>query len=159
MAIKNKKTVKARSKKMALSLPLQPISTYETDFYNWTKTQSELLKQGDLSHLDIENLIEEIESLGRSDKRALKSHLIILLMHLLKCEFQPSKKTVSWTRSINNSKTEIQLILDDSPSLKAELNGIIKLAYQYAKEKASDETGIAVSKFPKECPWKKEELI
>lgn len=157
--MKTKRSISRKTKKLPLSpRPLGKL-IYQSDFYKWTQLQAALLRQGKTENLDLENLIEEIESLGRSDKRALKSYLIVLLMHLLKCEFQPSKRTTSWKRSIDNSRQEIHLILDDSPSLRTEIKKLIPVAYEYAKERASTETGISREKFPDICPWKQEDLL
>lgn len=142
-----KLTVSA-SKRTTRSLP------YEKDFYRWTRTQASLLKKQDFKELDVENLIEEIESLGKSDKRALKNHLINLLMHLLKKEYQSSRRSRSWDKSIENARIHIHLLLEDSPSLKQELKKEYVSSYAYACKKAAAETGMDVSQFPATCPWK-----
>lgn len=146
---------KTHSRRPSRYSPRKKIAGYDKDFCKWTRSQARLLKTGDLENLDIPNLIEEIESLGRSDRRSLKSHLIILLQHLLKKKFQPERKesTNSWNSSISNSRLEINLILDDSPSLKRELNTMLNVAYTYARKKAALETGIKESKLPETCPW------
>jgi len=155
MEIKRKATV-ARPKQKSLRAPKEKVDyeTYETDFFRWTKNQSDLLKKKKFSKLDLDNLVEEIESLGRSDKRSLKSHFIILLQHLLKMQYQPAMRTPSWDNSIRNARLEIELILEDSPSLKKELSKMISSAYDYARKKALIETGLGESAFPEECPWK-----
>lgn len=136
-----------------------PNSPYDKDFYKWTKDQSTLLKKGELQKLDIENLIEEIEALGRSEKRALESHLVILLMHLLKTEYQAKKKTNSWKRSIENAKLEIELILRDNPSFKRLLPQFLSDAYETAIKKASIETGLSEDTFPKTCPFNLKDIL
>lgn len=153
-----KKIVKARSKKMAIATPPKEELEYEKDFVKWTKTQASLLKKRNLNRLDIDNLIEEIESLGKSDKRALESHLIILLQHKLKLEYQPKTQIYayylnSWNSSVNDSSREIFLLVKDSPSLKTELRKVFNEAYEYARKKASQESELPESTFPKECPW------
>ena len=132
-------------------------SIYEKDFIKWVEKQAALLKSRDFLHLDLENLIEEIESLGRSDRRALKSHLIILLHHLLKRHFLPEMKKNS--NSIENARIGIKLILEDSPSLNIKLNSMIESAYPFAVKAAAAETEMDVSCFPEECPWTKEEIL
>jgi hypothetical protein len=127
--------------------------SYEHDFFKWTKQQALLLKNREFEKIDIDNLREEIESLGKSEKRALNSHLINLLMHLLKIEYQKEKHTSSWDQSISNARTEIMLLLKDSPSLKNEMKKIFKDSYQYARNKASQETGLEINVFPETCPW------
>lgn len=150
-----KKTVKSSPKKLTVAMHASERKDlgYEKDFFKWTKAQAHLLKQGKFEKLDLDNLIEEIESLGRSDKRSLKSHCIVLLQHMLKVQCQPNKKTPSWDKSIRNARIEIALILEDSPSLKEGISEIIEAAYSYAKQKAMIETGLEASSFPEECPW------
>jgi len=109
--------------------------------------------------LDWDHLIEEIESLGRSAKHALKSHLKNLLMHKLKIQYQPKKHTKSWDTSIGNAKIEIEDELNDNPSLQHELNEIFNNSYKSARKKAAIETGIDIKKFPQDCPWTIEEIL
>lgn len=132
--------------------------TYEKDFYKWTQHQANVLRERDFSALDIDHLIEEIESLGASDRRALKNHLVNLLKHLLKKEFQPSKRTRSWEQSVANAKRQIAFILEDSPSLKNELKNMVESAYGYACKQAAIESGLNESSFPKQCPWNIKEI-
>lgn len=155
-----KKTVKVRSKKMAVaSLEKFEISDYDKDFYKWTQKQAAFLKKRDFHHIDIDNLIEEIEALGKSDKRALRSYLVILLMHLLKSRHQSEKRSNSWQNSMRNARIQIRLILDDSPSLKRELPKLVNDAYEIARNEASEETGLPETTFPSDCPWKLEDIL
>ena len=154
-----KKTTKALPKKMTLSAPRKNGITYEKDFYKWTRDQSRLLKKEEFSKLDIEHLIEEIESLGRSEKRTLRSQLEILLMHMLKSKYQPKKHTKSWDLSIKNSRFKAESVLKDNPSLKPQLNEILKEAYFAARLDAALETGLKEETFPEECPWKLEDVL
>lgn len=150
-----KKAVKSHPKKLIFSK--KPV--YDTDFFAWTQTQAELLKKKDFSHLDLKNLIEEIETLGKSDKRALYSYLVCLLMHMLKIEFQKDKKTNSWMKNVSNSKLQIRLILKDSPSLNNYLQEVFVECYKDAVKEAVIETGLDKKNFPKECLWKIEEIL
>jgi hypothetical protein len=158
-----KKSVKSNPKRLSLFAPpsFRKKLEYDKDFFKWTKTQAGLLKKRKLEDLDIDNLIEEIESLGRSDKRALRSHLIILLMHLLKKKYQPTGQgnSSSWDASIENSALEINLILEDSPSLKKELKLIYENSYAYARKKAAIETRLNIKTFPEKCPWEIQEIL
>jgi hypothetical protein len=129
------------------------MSLYEQDFYLWTIEQANLLRAGALSQLDIENLIEEVESMGRSEKRELRSRLIILIMHLLKWDYQPEFQCRSWEATIMTQRREIELVLDDNPSLRQGLSDVIFQAYPLSKFKASHETGIKESAFPGTCPY------
>lgn len=132
---------------------------YEKDFHQWTTTQSVLLKKKDFSNLDILNLIEEIDDLGKSTHSKMRSHLTCLFCHLLKIKYQPDKHTRSWDISIKNSIMQAKRVLKKNPSLKHFLEDIFKEAYEDAIPWAEDETGLDEDVFPKECPWSIEEII
>lgn len=134
-------------------------STYDTDFVEWSSTQSALMKNRQLQQLDIENIIEEIESLGKRDKRSLQSHLRILLAHMLKKKYQPEMATNSWDASINNAKIEIRVLIDDSPSLKNEFLKVFDKAYSDARQLAKDDTGLPLNTFPQICELGEKEDI
>jgi hypothetical protein len=126
---------------------------YDTDFNQWIEEQVKLLRDLQLNHLDIENLIEEIESLGKSDKRQLKSRLEVLLHHLLKWQYQPTERTGSWKGTIAEQRRRIRDLLLDSPSLKSYLETMANACYADAREQASLETGLALDCFPCDCPY------
>lgn len=132
---------------------------YEQDFYLWTQITAEQLKKNKFNEIDITNLIEEIESMGRSEKRELKSRLVVLLMHLLKWHYQPEKRSESWRSTITEQRICIEGLLEDSPSLKPTLSEVFEDCYQKARLKASDETGIKLNFFPKESPFSLEEAL
>lgn len=132
---------------------------YDKDFYKWTLLQADLLKKGDYNKADIENIIEEIASLGRSDKRSLKSYLRNLFLYKLKVHYQPEIHSYSWDSSIINSKREINFLIEDSPSLKNVLKEIFDETYAMARKDAAEETKLNIKTFPKECPWTLRELI
>lgn len=152
-----KKKYQTKPKKMAISAPKK--SEYEKDFYKWICSQTELLKLHKLEKLDIENIMEEIESLGKAQKNAIESHLVILLLHLLKTEHQSEMDCNSWKASIRNSTLSIKRILKDSPSLKSFAEESLPDAYEDAKKYAAAETELTLETFPKKCPWKLDELI
>ncbi|MGH7814077.1 MAG: DUF29 domain-containing protein [Candidatus Binataceae bacterium] len=132
---------------------------YERDYCDWTVTQARALRARRTHDLDWENLAEEIESLGRSDARALKSHLARLMAHLLKWTLQASKRTQSkraansWRGSVNDARREIRDLLDDSPSLKHRLPEFLPKAFAAAIDLAQKEPGLDKSAFPPRCPW------
>jgi hypothetical protein len=134
---------------------------YEEDFNEWIEKQINLLKTKEFDSLDTENLIEEIEGMSRSDKRALKSQMIRLLKHLLKFKHQPQKQedSSSWFKSINESKDQIEMILEDSPSLKPLLESYFVLAYAKARSEAATETGLPIELFSVDCPWSIQEVL
>ncbi|MTJ08394.1 DUF29 domain-containing protein [Anabaena sp. UHCC 0204] len=132
---------------------------YEQDFYLWIETISKQLKAGKIAEIDLANLIEEIESMGKSEKRELKSRLIVLLMHLLKWQYQPEKRSESWRSTITEQRICIELLLEDSPSLQPLLIEIFADCYEKARLRASEETGIKLNFFPKESPFSLEETL
>ncbi|MBV8885391.1 MAG: DUF29 domain-containing protein, partial [Chroococcidiopsidaceae cyanobacterium CP_BM_RX_35] len=136
-----------------LAQELKHPSLYDTDFVLWTEKTADLLRSGAFSDVDWVNVIEEIESLGRSDKRALKSQTTRVIMHLLKWQYQPERRSNSWRGSIVEGRVQIRDLLFDSPSLKPYLNSIFATCYRDAVEQASAETGLQTEKFPNNCPY------
>jgi len=128
-------------------------SLYETDFYGWIQRQTATLRARNFAALDLENLIEEIDSMGKSEKRELESRLEQLLMHLLTWQYQPARRGASWQASIREQRNRITDHLAENPSLKPQLPQAQVKAYRYAVQGASDETGLAESTFPAACPW------
>ncbi|MBL0732393.1 MAG: DUF29 domain-containing protein [Desulfosarcina sp.] len=135
------------------------MSEYNLDFFNWTEQQAEYLKAGKFYLLDIENLAEEIESMGRSEKRELLNRFSVLLMHLLKWQYQPHLQTRSWKVKIRNQRDAILDLLEDSPSLKNVIVDKFTKAYKKARLNASDETGISLKKFPESSPWSVDKIL
>jgi hypothetical protein len=134
-------------------------SLYERDFYAWAKEQAALLRSGELARAVIAHIAEEIESMGKTEKRELVSRLTVLLRHLLKWRFQPAGRGNSWRLSIANSRDEVVDHLGDNASLKALLADAIVSAYRYARRKASVETNLAQETFPEGCPWSFEQMV
>ncbi|CBN58056.1 MULTISPECIES: DUF29 domain-containing protein [Kamptonema] len=132
---------------------------YEEDFYLWIQATAEHLKEGNFDRIDIPNLVEEIESMGRSEKRELKSRLVVLLMHLLKWEYQPEKRSQSWRSTITEQRICIEGLLEDSPSLQPLILEVFDECYGKARQKAAEETGIKLNFFPKESPFTMEEAL
>lgn len=126
---------------------------YGSDFYAWTLQSADLLRQKKFSELDIEHLAEEIESIGKSDKRELLSRFAVLLAHLLKWQFQAKKRSKSWKCTIEEQRDELIALLQDSPSLKNELASKKDQAYRSAVRKAVRETSLDKERFPDLCPF------
>jgi Domain of unknown function DUF29 len=139
--------------------PLPHPTLYDSDYFLWSEHQAALLRQGKLALLDIENLAEEIESLGKSDRRALMSQVNRLLVHLLKWQFQAERRTASWEKSIRSARRSMIRILEDSPSLKGALSGRLEKEYVFARRDASLETRLSETGFPSECPYSVEQLF
>jgi Domain of unknown function DUF29 len=132
---------------------------YEQDFWLWTQTMAQALKSGNFSQLDLENLAEEVESLGRSDRRELQSRLTVLLMHLLKWQFQPEMQSGSWRGTLAEQRIRITKLLKESPSLRSFFELSIDECYDDAKVKASEETGLMMVTFPVICPYEIENIL
>jgi hypothetical protein len=124
---------------------------YETDFYAWTIEQAKFLKDGIWDCLDISNLVEEIESLGKQQRQELRNCLGILLGHLLKWEFQSSHRSKSWLATIREQRRRIVDLLEESPSLKSYLPEGLEKAYQEGVDLAVRETSLNYKDFPEEC--------
>jgi hypothetical protein len=128
-------------------------SLYDRDFYAWANEQAALLRAGRLAEADLENIAEEIETIGRSEKRELVNRLTVLLLRLLKWQFQPALHGNSWRLTIEEQRYRLEDHLKDNPSLKAQLGQAIRDAYRLALVEAQRETGLARSTFPIECPY------
>lgn len=132
---------------------------YETDYLKWIETTVEKLQVQDYSNIDWKNLIEEIEDMGRSERRSLKSNLIVVLAHLLKWQYQPNFRNGSWKGSIVEHRRRIREALKDSPSLKPYFEEVFAQCYSDAVEQASAETGLSVEILPQVCPYTSAEVL
>jgi hypothetical protein len=132
---------------------------YEEDFYAWTVEQSRLLRSGELSAIDAANIAEEIESMGRSDRRELKSRLVVLVMHLLKWAHQPGARSRSWSATIDEQRLQIEGVLAESPSLRPGVAAMLGEVHAIARARAIAETGLADEVFPAACPFAADEVM
>lgn len=132
---------------------------YEADFYGWAMEQARLLREGRVGELDLANLAEEIESMGRSEKRELVSRLAVLLLHLLKWQFQPELRGRSWQSSVVVQRRAIARHLRENPSLHARLDEAVVTAYDTALDQAEIETGRLRDMFPWSCPYTFEQAM
>ena len=129
-------------------------TTYEKDIIVWATEQAALLRAGKLSALDIEHIAEEIEDVGKSEKRELSSRMSVLLSQLLKWEYQADRRSKSWTSSIGDQRKRIALALKATPSLRASLTDADWLD---ARSQARMETGL--DNFPESCPWTMDQIL
>jgi Domain of unknown function DUF29 len=134
-------------------------SNYDTDFYGWAIEQAALLRTGQLSAADVDNIAEEIESMGRTEKRELISRLTVLLTHLLKWKFQPKGRCSSWRTSVKVQRNSILDHLQDNPSLKPQIPDAMARANRIAVLEAAEETKQPESNFPEPCAWSFDEVI
>jgi len=134
-------------------------TTYATDFNLWVQRTARLLREHRWQDIDLENLVEEIEDLGKSERRGIASQLTRLLLHLLKWQYQPQRHSDSWLDSITDARLQIELVLKDSPSLKVYPSEQLERSYQKARHSALKQTGLLLSAFPDECPYLLENIL
>lgn len=132
---------------------------YETDYMQWIETTIEKLRSQDYANVDWENLIEEIEDMGRSERRSLESNLIVVLLHLLKWQYQPELRSGSWGGSIVEHRRRIKKAIEESPSFKPYLESIFASSYTQAVKQAKAETGLPLERFPVMCPYELPQVI
>ncbi len=129
----------------------QPL--YDQDLYAWAMETARLIREGRFAEIDTVHLAEELESMGKTEQRALESRLVVLLTHLLKWEHQPEQRTKSWQRTVIEQRKRIARLLGDSPSLHPRLPETLAEAYDSAVRWAADETGLDEGDFPQTCPY------
>ncbi|MBC6476526.1 MAG: DUF29 domain-containing protein [Hormoscilla sp. GM7CHS1pb] len=128
-------------------------TTYTTDFNEWVQQTAQLLRSRRWQALDLQHLIEEIEDLGKSERRGLASQLTRLLLHLLKWQYQPQRRSDNWLDSITDARTQIDLAIEDSPSLRSYPEAQLKQSYQRARRQAAKQTEMPLEVFPENCPY------
>jgi hypothetical protein len=133
--------------------PSDRLTEYDRDFNLWITTTAELLRTGRLAELDVINLLEEVETMGRSEKSALKSNLVVVLLHLVKWKYQPHRRSTSWELSIAEHRRRLIDIFDNSPSLRRYFEESFEQCYQDAKKQARIETQLAIATFPDNSPF------
>jgi hypothetical protein len=132
---------------------------YDTDFYAWAAQQAAALRAKDWAALDLEHLAEEVEDLRKTERRAVRSQLRLILSHLLKWIAQPPRRTESWRSTITNGRVIVQEDLEDLPTLARELPDLCTWAYPRARRDAAKETGLPLTAFPEVCPWPVEQVL
>jgi len=132
---------------------------YDEDRALWLQATIARLRDRDYDNTDWENLLDELGAMARSDRRAVKNNTVVILVHLLKWEFQPELRSGSWAGSITEHRTRILALLDDSPSLRNFLPEAVAWAYPRARLQASQETGLRLAALPIECPYAIEQIF
>lgn len=140
-------------------IDLKRLASYDEDFALWSAEQAALLRAGKLERVDLENVAEEIESLGKSQKREIGSRLMVLVSHLLKWEKQPEYRSRSWASTISQQRREIERLLKGSPSLRPFPGQVLPDEYPEARWRASEETTIFLENFPESCPYSIEQIL
>lgn len=138
-------------------LPTPPL--YESDYYTWALEQAALLRGRRFGELDLENLIDEVDALARGEARELRSRYEMLLLHLLKWEFQPEKRSNSWAATVVRERGDVVEHLDENPGLKPRRQELFGKAYRGARAGAAAETNLPVEHFPAENPYALEQVL
>ena len=132
---------------------------YDSDFYAWTQRQAALLRLGSFGELDVEQLAEEVESMGRRERRELSNRLAELVAHLLKWQYQPGFRSSSWQLTILEQRAQVEELLEENPSFRPQFEQFVIRAYRFAQIEAARETGMAVEGFPAACPYGTYEIL
>lgn len=142
---------------MARAASLRPVRgrtvAYDQDFVEWTRHTAALLRQGRFDAVDVARVAEEVEDMGKRDRRSVESRLEVLLAHLLKWQWQPERRSGSWRATVRTQRNRLELTLRDSPSLRAEVAAMIGRGYPKAVAVAADQTGVPAARFPRRCPF------
>ena len=134
--------------------------TADSDFAAWIHDQVAALRDGRFSDLDIDELTDEVESLAKRDFKKLRSNLRVILTHMLKWDWQPERRDVSWRKSINASRERVWGELASSPSFRPRLPEAIAQAFPHARLIAWEETGVfALEREPQTCPYSWDEIM
>ena len=133
--------------------------TYDEDYFAWTEEQVRLLRAGEFSRLDAENLAEEMEDMGRSIRRELRNRLAVLTMHLLKWRYQPGHRSPSWSATMREQRRQVADLLDESPSLRGLPVQQLERIYRSAINQALQDTGLPETSFPVDCPFTADQIM
>ena len=130
-------------------------TNYETDVVAWANEQAKLIRAGHLDQLDLTHIAEEIEDVGKSEQRELASRMALLLAHLLKWEYQPSRRSKSWQFTLATQRKEVAYVLAEAPSLRGKFTDAkwLEILWAKARTQAEAETGLDIDTFPEVCPW------
>ena len=132
---------------------------YDRDFHAWAERQAQLLRCGQLAEADLEHIAEEIETLGASERRELETGLKVLLLYLLKWNYQPESRSSGWIGSIDEQQDQIDTLLRQSPSIKRLVGNYLDYAYPKARRSAAHETGLSQEFFPPQCPFGERDIL
>ena len=132
---------------------------HDQDFYAWTQQQLGLMRSGELSKVDLANLMDEVESMGASERRELYSRFLVLVHHLFKWQFQPEQRSNSWKSTLVEQRDQLEILLSQSPSLQRFCSDALEDAYPRSRRKASAETGLPLQAFPDTCPYTVQQVL
>ena len=126
---------------------------YEQDYFAWTQDQADALRRRSVNELDWDNLLEEVEGLGKQQRSEMRSHLIVLMVHLLKWWLQPDQRGRSWALTITEQRREAERVLAENPSLKPEIRDLLDSAYRIARLRAARQSRLSIKAFPDANPF------
>ena len=134
---------------------------YDEDFHDWTQATAALIRQQKWQDVDWQHVAEELEALGKRDRRELESRLVTLMLHLLEWRFEPERRQRgrSWQRTILEQRRQVAALLADSPSLRPRAPDALARLYPHARQLAAAETGLPADTFPAACPWTTSQLL
>lgn len=144
---------------LKLPSPALAVPRYEEDLVAWMESQIELLRARKFEQLDLENLLEELEGMVRHERRGLQSRVELVMLHLLKHQFQPSRRSRSWLLTLEEQRSQISDRIEDSPSLRRALESYMVSRYPRVAKRASLQTGMPLSNFPATCPYTVEQVL
>ncbi|MBP0000781.1 MAG: DUF29 domain-containing protein [Cyanobacteria bacterium SID2] len=137
-----------------MTLSKEKLATlYDEDYVRWIEATLAQLRDRNYDNVDWANLLNELEDMAKRERRSIRNNLTVILVHLLKWEFQPEFRTGSWAGSITEHRSRVLSVLEDSPSLKNYLSEALTWAYPRARQQASAETTLPLKVFPVECPY------
>jgi hypothetical protein len=135
------------------------MTSYDQDFFQWTQETACAIEEGRFNEIDRAALADEVESLGKRDRREVGSSLTAILPHMLKTKYQPEMRSASWGSTLQTQRRELADVLDDSPSLRSQVAGLLPKAYRNARADAAVETERRVCTFPETCEWTVDEVL
>jgi uncharacterized protein DUF29 len=135
------------------------VTHYEKDFFQWTQETARAIEEGRFDEIDRTALADEVEGLGKRDRREVGRRFAVILLHLLKLKYQPDKESGSWHSTIATQRRELESVLEDSPSLRPHVAALLPKAYGQARIDAANETGIDIDTFPETCEWTITEVL
>ena len=137
----------------------QERARYDRDLYSWAMEQAALLRAGRVTEADVLNIAEEIEDVGKNEYYRLESALRIILLHLLKWDHQPERRSRSWWSSVTVQREGVRDLLQDNPGLQPSISKAIERAYRKARVEASAQTRKKLNAFPVRCPYDWDEIV
>jgi hypothetical protein len=132
---------------------------YDEDLVLWSERQAALIRAGQFALVDWENVAEEIEAMASRARRELGTRLKVVVIHLLKWQFQPQRRSGSWRATINDQRDEIEQLLGENPSLRREVDSALRKRYRVARANAAGDTGLALKALPARCPYAAQQIL